>query len=128
MQYPPAFKYRFRAGPYVPPAVAKSATLFDEWLNREVDVAGMTKAPIPWPGMEYNVGRHSGLLPILCGDLVRAVAEEPEGVVAHYFGVTKHTVNVWRRALAGAESSAEVHAALAVKRFDPEFRKAHGYK
>jgi hypothetical protein len=28
----------------------------------------------------------------------------------------------------GDATSAEVHAALAVKRFDPEFRRKHGYR
>lgn len=66
-------------------------------------------------------------MPVLTGDLVRAVVEEPEGVVVHYWGVTKYHVNEWRKALAGAETSGEVHTLLALKRFDPEFRRKFGY-
>jgi hypothetical protein len=130
--YPPVAEYRFRAGPYCPPKMKKGGKLRDEWTGEQVEVAGMTEAPIPWPAVIYNVGLHKGLLPILCGDLVRAVVEEPEGVVAHYFGVTTHIVNRWKQALAGVKSSirssAEVYAALATKRFDPKFRKAFGYR
>ena len=121
--YPPPYQFRFAAGPYVAPQVNAGATMIDEWAG-EVKVGGFTDAPIPWPAHKY-LGK---LVPILTGDLVRAVVEESEGVVVHYWGVTKYHLDKWKRSLAGTENSADVYATLAIKRFDPEFRKAHGYR
>ena len=95
-KFPPPYQFKFRAGPYRPPSVNVGAKLLDLHLG-EVQVEGVTKAPIPWPGANYNRGRHEGLLPILCGDLVRAVCEEDENTVAHYWGVTRHMVNEWKK-------------------------------
>ena len=47
-------------------------------------------------------GRTVTCLPILCGDLVRAVCEEDELTVAHYWGVTRYIVEQWKRAISGA--------------------------
>jgi len=126
-KFPPPFQFKFRAGPYRPPAVNVGKKLEDLHLG-EVQVDGITKAPIPWPGTTYTRGRHEGLLPILCGDLVRAVCEEDENTVAHYWGVTRHMVNEWKKSIAGAETSNEVFVNLAIKRADPAFRKKYGYK
>ena len=125
LQYPPVYAAKFKAGPYRPP---DGKVLHDEYLNKDVEVEGKTDALIPWPGMSHEKGRHAGLLPILCGDLVRAVVEEDEGVVAHYWGVTLYMVNQWKQAIAGAKTSTEVHVLLQMKRLDPEFRKKFGYK
>jgi len=125
-KYPSPREYRWRAGPYRPPAVKVGDTLHDEYLG-DVTVAGMTDAPISWPGHAYSRGRHSGLLPVLTGDLVRAVCEEQELVVAHYWGVTLHMVNQWKCALAGSTNSDQVAFRLALKRQDPQFRKEYGY-
>lgn len=125
--YPPPYEFHFRMGPYQAPVVNIGGTLFDERTQANVMVAGMTDAPIPWPGFNYSTGRHEGLLPILCGDLVRAVCEEEELVVAHYWGVTRHMANEWKKAIAGADNSDQVALNIAMKRADPEFRKRFGY-
>jgi len=126
-KFPPPDEYHWRAGPYCAPSVKVGAVLYDEYRG-DVAVDGMTNAPIPWPGSNYNKGRHVALLPILCGDLVRAVCEEDELTVAHYWGVTQYMVEQWKRALAGAKGANGVYAGLAFKRNAPEFRKKFGYK
>lgn len=125
--YPPPYEFQFRMGPYKAPAINVGGTLYDERVQGNVMVAGFTDAPIPWPGYTYTAGRHEGLLPILCGDLVRAVCEEEELVVAHYWGVTRHMANEWKKAIAGATNSDQVALNIAMKRHDPEFRKRFGY-
>jgi hypothetical protein len=125
--WPPVHQYRFRAGPYVPPAVNVGVKLKDEMLG-EVTVDGFTKAPISWPGTEFNRGRHEGLLPILTGALVRAVCEEDELTVAHYWGVTRYMVNEWKQAIAGVKDSNQVIIAIAMKKQDPAFRERFGFE
>ena len=66
-------------------------------------------------------------MPILTGDLVRAVCEEEELVVSHYWGVTRHMVNQWKCAIADSTNSDQVALKLALKRQDPQFRKKYGY-
>jgi hypothetical protein len=125
--FPPPNQYHWRAGPYRAPAVKVGAVLHDEYRG-DVKVEGMTKAPIPWPAADYRKGRGEGLLPILCGDLVRAVCEEDELTVSYYWGVTRYMVEQWKRTLSGAKDANGVFAGLAFKRDDPEFRKRFGYK
>jgi len=120
--YPPVSKHRWKGGPYAPPSVSAGNKLHCEMLG-DVIVEAMTKAPIPWPAVTHR----RQLIPILCGDLVRAVCEEEELAIAFYWGVSKYVVNKWREALAGCEGSSLVHTVLAVKRRDPEFRKKWGY-
>jgi hypothetical protein len=124
--YPPASQFAFRAGPYVPPSVAKGTVIHDvDW--GDVEVAGMTKTPIPWPGFSPPRGRHKGLMPILFDGLVRAVVEEERAVVAHYWGVTPFMVNKWRKAVAGCSEQNEVFTTLALMRMNSEFRAKYGY-
>jgi len=129
-RYPlPPYQFHWRAGPYRAPAVNVGGTLYDE-MRGDIAVEGFTEALIPWPAAEYNKGRglERGLLPILCGDLVRAVCEEDELAVAHYWGVTRYMVEQWKRAISGAKTSDSVFTGLALKRGNPEFRKKFGYK
>jgi hypothetical protein len=126
VKYPPANRFPFRAGPYAPPAVKPGTTVHDEYYG-DVECVGMTATPIPWPGFHCKRGRHKGLMPILVAGLVRAVVEEDEVVVAHYWGVTRYMVNEWKRALAGCEDSNAVFTTLAIKRADADFRKKYGY-
>ncbi len=126
MKYPSAYRFQFRAGPYTPPTVAVGTAVHDERCG-DVTMAGMTDAPIPWPGFHCERGRHKGLMPILFDGLVRAVVEEKEVVVGHYWGVSSFIVNEWKRAIAGCEDSNQVFTALAVKRADPAFRERYGY-
>ena len=126
-KFPPAYQFHWRAGPYRPPAVNVGSVLHDEYRG-DVKVDGTTDAPIPWPGANYNKGRNESLLPILCGDLVRAVCEEDELTVAYYWNVTRYMVVQWKRALTGATDSNTVFNKLTMKRNDPAFRKKFGYQ
>ena len=125
--YPPPHQFPFRAGPYTPPIVKVGTVIHDEYYG-DVAVAGMSKAPIPWPGFHQTRGLHVGVMPILFADLVRAVVEEDEVVVAHYWAVSLYTVNNWKNAVAGCTDSNGVFSALAVKRADPAFRRKYGYR
>jgi len=126
-KWPPVYQFRFRAGPYHSPSVSLGTIIHDEYLG-DVKVAGMTAARIPWPGSKYNRGRHDELLPILTGDLVRAICEEDELTVAHYWGITRYIVNQWKRAVAGVDDSNQVAFQLALKRVNPKFRAQFGYR
>jgi len=126
-RFPPPYQFRWRAGPYRAPVVNVGAVLHDEYRG-DVAVEGMTDAPIPWPGANYKKGRRESLLPILCGDLVRAVCEEDELTVAHYWNVTRYMVETWKRTLAGANDANGVFIGLTLKRNDPEFRRKFGYQ
>ena len=126
-KFPPPLQFRWRAGPYRPPVVNVGMVLHDEHRGEDVKVEGMTDAPIPWPAASYRAGRRESLLPILCGDLVRAVCEEDELTVAHYWGVSYYMVEAWKRSIAGAKKSNDVFAGLVMKRNDPTFRKQFGY-
>ena len=88
--YPPVSKHRWKGGPYSPPSVSAGSKLHCEMLG-DVIVEAMTKAPIPWPAVTHR----RQLIPILCGDLVRAVCEEEELAIAFYWGVSKYVVNKW---------------------------------
>lgn len=128
-RYPlPPHQFHWRAGPYRPPVVNVGGMLRDE-MRGDIKVEGVTNAPVPWPAADYKKGRglERGLLPILCGDLVRAVCEEDELAVAHYWGVTRYMVEQWKQAISGATTSDKVFTGLALKRLDPEFRKRFGY-
>ena len=126
-KFPPPHQFRFRAGPYRPPVYGVGTVLHDEYRG-DVKVEGTSDAPIPWPATSYKKGRRETLLPILCGDLVRAVCEEDELTVAHYWGVSYYMVEAWKRAISGAKNSNEVFTGLVMKRDDPKFRKKFGYQ
>jgi len=125
-KFPPPYEFHWRAGPYHAPAVNVGTILHDEFRG-DVRVEGMSEAPVPWPGAVYNRGRHDALLPILCGDLVRAVCEE-ELTVAHFWNVTRYMVVQWKRATAGVASADGVFINPAMKRNEPGFRAKFGYK
>ena len=128
-KFPPPDEYHWRAGPYRAPAVNVGSVLHDEYRG-DIKVEGMSDAPISWPAADYRRGRgiERGLLPILCGDLVRAVCEEDELTVAYYWGVTRYMVEHWKQAIAGSKTSDGVFSGLALKRGNPEFRRKFGYK
>jgi hypothetical protein len=126
-RFPPPDQFHWRAGPYRAPQAHVGAVLHDE-RRGDVTVRGFSESPIPWPATDYKKGRQEALLPVLCGDLVRAVCEEDELTVAYYWSVTRYMVEQWKRAISGATTSNAVFTALAVKRNDPEFRKRFGYQ
>ena len=124
--YPRPSRFPFRAGPYIMPPLDVGKTVQDLCYGKVV-VAGLTRSPIRWPGFECSRGLHAGLMPIFTAGLVRAVIEEDEVVVAHYWGVTRYMVNKWKCALAGSTDSNVVFTELAVRRADPAFRRKYGF-
>lgn len=82
------------AGPYFPPR-HRGRKIYCEWRG-DVMIAGITQAPIPWP---YSKGCRQKQLPILCGDLIRAVRTESVESIAHHWGVGRSTVRRWRNHL-----------------------------
>ena len=126
-KFPPPLQFRWRAGPYRPPVVNVGMVLHDEHRGADVKVEGVTDAPIPWPAASYRMGRRESLLPILCGDLVRAVCEEDELTVCALLGREPLHGGAWKRSISEAEKSNDVFAGLVMKRNDPTFRKQFGY-
>lgn len=82
-------------GPYAAPVVKRGDALPCERLGRDIEIGGLSDAPIQWP-YALKTGRRSL---ILCGDLVRAVQVESEIAIAHWWGVGLTTVWAWRKAL-----------------------------
>jgi hypothetical protein len=83
------------AGPYRPPRTRPGRKIWCFWRG-DVIVAGVTDALIPWP---YSQGCRWRRLPILHGDLCRAVRVESVEAVAHHWGVSRYTVRRWRHQL-----------------------------
>src|SRR5437870_3249535 len=81
-------------GCYAAPRVRIGSKLVDEVRGLEVDVAGFSSAPIPWP---YTHTPRPSL--IVCRALARAIRLEAAAAVAHHFGVSINAVRLWRRAL-----------------------------
>ena len=79
-------------------------------MRGKVTVAGLSDAPIQWPYVPQPGGNGYRSL-ILCGDLVRAVRRESETAVAHWWGVSRHTVLKWRKAL-GVEKNTDANLAF----------------
>src|SRR6516164_2650967 len=86
-------------------------------MRGKVTVAGLSDALIQWPYVPQPGGNGYRSL-ILCGDLVRAVRRESEVAVAHWWGVSRHTVLKWRKAL-GVEQNTDGTRDLA-SRWAPE--------
>lgn len=61
-----------------------------------VVTVGNSDAPIKWPLRMSTGGR---TVPVLCGDLVKAVRTESVSAIAHHWGVSRWTVMRWRRLL-----------------------------
>ena len=96
MKTPPPLLF----GPYRPPPRVKPADLLQTPEGR-VRVDDLLATPLgPWPGSRRG-GKGPGgkLLPILHGDLVKAIRRESAQAVAHWWGVSRWTVARWRRRL-----------------------------
>jgi len=89
-------RFRLVAGPYEPPLV-KRGFLVDE-VRGKVRFATFSNALIPWPKIKRQGRGGSGGF-VLCGDLLRALANESGPTICHYWGVCSGTVTNWRRAL-----------------------------
>lgn len=92
-QKPPALV----GGPYAAPACEPGSSLVCRLRGRQT-VGGLTTAPIPWPYAARYCNGHVYSL-IVCDDLVRAVKAEGAQAIAHHWGVGRHVVSKWRRAL-----------------------------
>jgi hypothetical protein len=80
-------------GPYQPPQTRPGERLFCE-VRGSVVVRRFSDGPIPWPR-----ARFPGNPFVICGDLVRALRQESEIAVAHWWGVSPYGVWRWRTAL-----------------------------
>lgn len=92
-------------GPYTRPKVKLGEPIeavvyyrdSNEVETRQVLVTGWSQAPITWPLGRTADGSRDRVL--LCGDLVRAVSLESVATVSYWWGVSRWTVQRWRRAL-----------------------------
>jgi hypothetical protein len=112
---------QLKFGPYKPPRARKGSVLVDECYGK-VTVIGRTVALVKWPAHSHR----GKLLPVLTGDLVKALILENEQAVSNAFGVSRYHIDMWKRALTGETSSCDVHAALVMLRADQTFRSKHG--
>lgn len=80
-------------GPYRPPKNVKPGDVLQTPDGRETVYAISTAGQIPWPAK----ARGGHLVPILHGDLVRAVRVESVEAVCALAGVSRWTVQDWRR-------------------------------
>lgn len=111
---------------YRPPRLRVGDTVRCEYKGRDVEVALFGDAPMRWPTWRGNGGKQ---LPILAGDLVRAVRQESEQAVCHWWGVSRDTVKRWRRALGVGRMNPGTTALwkeLAPRRLPPEARRKGG--
>jgi transcriptional regulator with XRE-family HTH domain len=85
--------YPLRNGPYHIPGVCVGDKI-ECAFHGERTVKQFSKAPIPWP-----IAEEPGCTYIVCGDLVRALANESFRSVMYWWDVTPSTVSAWRRKL-----------------------------
>jgi len=107
-------------GPYNPPKCRVGSMLHDEMLG-DVRVVGKKNG---WPLCDEppRPGPNPfGEIPVLCGDLVKAIVEESIDAICEEWEVSPRLVRRWRSAVAGTDKG--VSTALALKRFDTTFRK-----
>jgi hypothetical protein len=64
-------------------------------IRGEVELVGITSAPIPWP--VGKKGRHKAI--VVYGGLEEAIRRESASATAHHFGVGTYTIWKWRTAL-----------------------------
>src|ERR1700722_5892951 len=88
-------------GTYSTPRFRYGKFVFCE-MRGEVEIVGLTDAPIPWPIGKR--GRHKAI--VLYGALVKAVRRESSLAIQHWFGVGPSTVWQWRKAL-GVDATTE---------------------
>ena len=96
-------RLRLRFGPYKPPPTRMGDHLECE-IRGKLQVGRWSDGPIPWP--QARNPRGGGWMLIVCGDLARAIRQESNQAVAHWFGGNVKTVSQWRRAL-GVKASTE---------------------
>lgn len=82
-------------GPYHAPACQVGEALECIVMGKQV-VQGMTNAPIAWP---YRRAANGDRRLYLTGDLVTAVCVESAMAVREHWGISRSTVQRWRRRL-----------------------------
>lgn len=104
-----------RFGPYRLPKVRIGDRLDCEYAGT-VRVVAISDAPVQWPLGVVRGHR----IPVLCGQLVRAVKRESASDVAKAWGIGRGLVSKWRKALRvkGAEGD-RLRLSAAVKASDP---------
>lgn len=107
-------------GPYKPPKCKVGSILRDLSLGDVRVVAKQDGWPLtvdpPRPGPNPF-----GEIPVLTGQLVKAICEESINAVAEHWRVTARLVRRWREAITGRKDN--VNTALALLRSNPCFRK-----
>ena len=89
-----AARFKLRFGPYRMPRLKPGRRGECEYAGT-VRVVAISDAPVQWP-----LGAVCGhRIPVLCGDLVRAVKTEAACDVAAAWGVSPYLVGQWRKAL-----------------------------
>jgi hypothetical protein len=87
-------RFKLRFGPYRTPRFKYGAKVMDE-IRGQVVIVGVHDGPIPWPIGKR--GRSRAL--ILYGELAKAVRQEANIAIQHWWNVRHSTVQKWRRAL-----------------------------
>ncbi|HEY1377194.1 MAG TPA: hypothetical protein VGF55_10395 [Gemmataceae bacterium] len=89
-----ADRYRLLFGPRRAPRWRYGRVVMDE-VRGEVTVVGMTAGRIPWP-----VGKRGrAKAPVVAAGLARALRADAAQAVAHWWGLSAHTVCLYRRGL-----------------------------
>ncbi len=85
---------KLRFGPYRAPQFEYGDVVIDS-VRGEVVIDRVSDAKIPWP-----IGMRGGARsPVVFGDLERAIRNEANVAVCHWWGITPQTVTKWRKAL-----------------------------
>ena len=117
-------KYDLLGGPYVVPTVRINDRL--QSIDGPVVVVALSKAPIgPWPLWRHDSQPGGKPLPVLYGDLIRAIQTETATAVAHWWGVDRKLVSRWRHQLGVPRFNAGTKArwdALAPEKLTDEAR------
>ena len=88
-------RYKLLHGPYETPVFRYGERVLCEYMDREVEISGLSSGRIQWPTSK----RRGGYPIVVCGRLADAVRTESEIAIAYWWGVSKTTVYKWRRAL-----------------------------
>lgn len=100
-------------GPYLPPRHHKGSWITDE-IHGLVQVNGWTNGPLSWPTRKWPSGGPRSIA--VTKDLVRAIRQESEVAVAHWFGVSTKKIRELRRELGVSRNTIGTlhqHAAVA---------------
>src|SRR5688572_11106364 len=88
-------RFKLHFGPYTAPKYRIGKTLQCA-IRGKVPVCAQSNGHIPWPISKVGIGVK---MLVICGDLLRALRRESVQAVAHWWGITPHTVTKWRRRL-----------------------------